>query len=83
LVRAGYVGAPNFPPVIFGAFSLADQGQKSVPIHPLSKADAIKIVMRLPEVKEARYYMLRHGKDRRKMFPMTYGEPDRQHPYYW
>ena len=40
-------------------------------------------VMRLPEVKESNAYIRQHTKDKRKLFPIIYGEPTRERPFWW
>jgi len=40
-------------------------------------------IMRLPEIKEDDLYIRQKTKGKRHLFPMIYGDPDKEHPYYW
>jgi|GEM_PF-1408399 len=44
---------------------------------------ALDTVLRLPEVQKADAYVRRVTKEKRHLFSMLYGEPDREHPYFW
>jgi hypothetical protein len=44
---------------------------------------ALDTVMRLPEIIDENDYIQRKTKEKRKLFPLLYGEPDKDHPYYW
>jgi hypothetical protein len=44
---------------------------------------ALDTVMRLPEIIEDNDYIQRKTIEKRKLFPLIYGEPDKEHPYYW
>lgn len=63
--------------------SIGVRGQKRSAHHAITKDEAIDMVMRLPEVKDANAYVLHHSKDKRKLFPMIYGEPTNKQPYWW
>lgn len=68
---------------LLSCISLIAFGQKTPSIHRITEEDAIDRVMSLPEVRESNAYIRRHTKDKRKLFPMTYGEPNKEHPYWW
>jgi hypothetical protein len=44
---------------------------------------AMDTIMRLPEIKEDNLYIRRETKGKRQLFPLIYGDPDKEHPYYW
>jgi hypothetical protein len=69
--------------VVFPIFTLVVHAQTVPARHPITKDEAAAMVMRLPEVRASKTYMLTHGKDRRKLFPMIYGEPTKEKPYWW
>jgi len=68
---------------LLSILALEAHGQKVGTKQVLTKEMAIKMVMRLPEVRKANAYILQHSIDKRKIFAMIYGEPTRQQPYYW
>ncbi len=72
-----------FVAILLSSVSLAAFGQKTPAIHRITEEEAIDRVMSLPEVRESNAYIRRHTKDKRKLFPMTYGEPSKEHPYWW
>jgi hypothetical protein len=59
--------------------SLSKQSEK----YFISGDFALDTVMRLPEIVEDNNYIQRKTKEKRKLFPLIYGEPDKEHPYYW
>lgn len=67
--------------VILLFFSLRLRAQKTAAHHIMTEKEAMNKVMHLSDVRAASAYM-QHGKDKRKLIPMSYGEPDRQRPYY-
>ena len=58
-------------------------GQTAAKRHAITEEQAIAMVMRLPEVRESNAYILKHSRDKRKLFAMTYGEPTAREPYWW
>jgi len=68
---------------LFAILSISVCGQITSARQVITKDVAIDMVMRLPEVREANAYVLRHSKDKRKLFPLIYGEPTKQQPYWW
>ncbi len=58
-------------------------GQPTARRHVITKDEAIDMVMRLPEVRESNAYILKHSRDKRKLFSMIYGEPTKEQPYWW
>jgi hypothetical protein len=44
---------------------------------------AMDTVMDLQEIREDNAYIKQQTKGKRKLFPLLYGEPDKEHPYYW
>lgn len=64
-------------------FSIGAFGQKPTVRRTVTKEMAIEMVMQLHEVKEAKAYVLRHSRDKRKLLPMIYGEPTKEQPYWW
>jgi hypothetical protein len=39
--------------------------------------------MQIPEIKEDNAYIKHTTHGKRVLFPMIYGDPDKEHPYYW
>ena len=68
--------------LFLSAFSLTALGQQA-PGHRISEKEAVDRIMHLPEVRESEAYFRRQTKNKRKLFVMTYGEPDKDHPYWW
>jgi hypothetical protein len=69
--------------IVLPVLTLSALGQSAPQRHAVTKDEAIYMVMRLPEVRASKAYMLTHGKDRRKLFPMIYREPTKEKPYWW
>lgn len=57
---------------------------QTVPVrHRITKDFAMDTIMRLPEIKDDNAYIKKVTKNKRHLFPIIYGETDRQRPYYW
>ena len=49
----------------------------------MTETAAMDTIMRLPEIKDADRYVRRATKGKRHLFPLIYGAPDKERPYYW
>lgn len=62
---------------------LAAQAHSTPSTHHVTKKEAVDKVMSLPEVRESAADFRQKTKNKRKLFHLTYGEPDKDHPYWW
>jgi|SRR6185437_7851726 len=81
----------TYSAIILLAIGVLANSASSQPVqtgHPgakrrISESFAVDTVLQLPEVRTADAYVRRATKGKRHLFSMVYGEPDKEHPYYW